>query len=377
LRAGWYISGAGHIALIVVVLFGGLFASEAVQEVTVAEVSVMTEAEFAALMPRASAPDIASDAPEVTPPAQAEAAPEAPAEDAAPEVSAPAPVDVPETPEEPAVDIPEPLPQAAIIEDAPPVQLPPTDIDGSAPVPDAVAAPAPRVAPVPQVAPPPVVEAAPEVVEDTAPAPEELPEEVAEEEPEPAAPEAASDRTVTEAEEQKEYAPASSMRPRSRPAQPVRTAETPRETPQETPRETPPEPAEDPVAAAVAAAVAEANAPTPQASAPSGPPLTGGEKDALRVAVSSCWNVGSLSTEALATTVIVAVSMQETGVPDSGSIRMISFSGGTEAGARQAFEAARRAIIRCGARGFPLPVDKYSQWRDIEMTFNPEGMAFR
>ena len=191
-----------------------------------------------------------------------------------------------------------------------------------------------------------------------------------EEEPEPAAPEEASDRIVTEAEEVEEYAPASSMRPRARPARPVRVAEEPRD---ETPRE--PEPQADPVADAVAAAVAEANEPQP--AAPSGPPLTGGEKDALRVAVSQCWNVGSLSTDALATTVVVAVSMADTGVPDTGSIRMVSFSGGSEAGARQAFEAARRAIIRCGARGFPLPVEKYSQWRDIEMTFNPEGMQFR
>lgn len=367
LQIGWYISGAGHIALIVFVLFGGLFSSDRLQEVTIAEVSVMTEAEFAALMPRATAPDIASDAPEVTPPApNEEAAPEAPTEDAAPDVTPPEPVELPDTPEEPQVELPEPLPEAVVVEDSPPIQLPPTEIDGTAPEPDAIAAPAPRVAPVPQVAPPPVVEAAPEVVEDTAPAPEEPPVEVVEEETQPAAPEEASDRIVTEAEEVENYAPASSMRPRSRPSQPVRRTETPREEPSQ-PR--------DPVADAVAAAVAEANEPAP--SAPTGPPLTGGERDALRVAVSSCWNVGSLSTDALATTVVVAVSMQETGVPDSGSIRMVSFSGGSESGARQAFEAARRAIIRCGARGFPLPVEKYSQWRDIEMTFNPEGMQFR
>jgi len=41
------------------------------------------------------------------------------------------------------------------------------------------------------------------------------------------------------------------------------------------------------------------------------------------------------------------------------------------------FETARRAIIRCGADGFPLPVEKYGQWREIEMTFNPEGMFWR
>ena len=79
----------------------------------------------------------------------------------------------------------------------------------------------------------------------------------------------------------------------------------------------------------------------------------------------------------LGTTVVVSVTMQETGVPDTGSIRLVSSSGGSDRAARQAFEAARRAIIRCGARGFPLPVEKFSHWRDIEMTFNPEGMQFR
>ncbi|MFT7254284.1 MAG: hypothetical protein ACI81Q_001706, partial [Paracoccaceae bacterium] len=59
------------------------------------------------------------------------------------------------------------------------------------------------------------------------------------------------------------------------------------------------------------------------------------------------------------------------------SIRMIGSEGGSDAAARQAFEAARRAIIRCGASGYNLPSDKYDQWRDIEMTFNPEGMRLR
>ena len=102
--------------------------------------------------------------------------------------------------------------------------------------------------------------------------------------------------------------------------------------------------------------------------------MTDGEKDALRVAVQQCWNVGSLSTDALQTTVIVQVSMSQDGRPDTGSIRMVGFEGGSEAAAQQAYEAARRAIIRCGANGFALPVEKYDQWRDIEMVFNPERM---
>ncbi len=105
--------------------------------------------------------------------------------------------------------------------------------------------------------------------------------------------------------------------------------------------------------------------------------MTSGEKDALRVAVQQCWNVGSLSSDALSTTVVVFVSVAQTGVPDAGSIRMVDYSGGSDAGARGAFEAARRAIIRCGARGFPLPADKYDQWREMELVFNPEGMRMR
>jgi hypothetical protein len=105
--------------------------------------------------------------------------------------------------------------------------------------------------------------------------------------------------------------------------------------------------------------------------------MTAGEKDALRVSVQQCWNVGSLSSEALRTTVTVAVSVAQTGVPDAGSIRMVSFEGGSEAAARQAFEAARRAIIRCGARGFPLPPEKYETWKNIEMVFNPERMRIK
>ncbi|NNL17505.1 MAG: energy transducer TonB, partial [Boseongicola sp.] len=276
----------------------------------------------------------------------------------------PEPVEEPETPENPELTIPQPIPDAVVEDDAPIISTPDTDIDGSSPVADGTPQPAPRVAPTPSIAPPPLAEAAPERVEEVAPDPEALPEEVVEED-KPAAPPEASDRIVTEAEETPELAPASSMRPRTRPARPVRQAETPRETPRETTTED-----------AVAAAVAEANE-TPAPNVPTGPPLTGGERDALRVAVSSCWNVGSLSTDALGTTVVVAVSMSQDGKPVNDSIRMVSSSGGSDGAARQAFEAARRAIIRCGARGFPLPVEKYSQWRDIEMTFNPEGMQFR
>ena len=112
-------------------------------------------------------------------------------------------------------------------------------------------------------------------------------------------------------------------------------------------------------------------------SAPSGPPLTAGETGTLRVAVKKCWEVGSLSSTALETTVVVAVSLARDGKPLTSSIRQIGSEGGTAASVEQAFATARRAIIRCGSSGFKLPSDKYDQWKDIEMTFNPERMRIK
>ncbi|MEP2641956.1 MAG: energy transducer TonB, partial [Roseobacter sp.] len=227
------------------------------------------------------------------------------------------------------------------------------------------------------------------------PDPESLPDPVAQEavapdaagdtpqEPaEATAPEAAATQIVTEAD-QPSALPTTSARPPARP--PARQPDTPVQTaqPVEDPTPTPPaadtpEPAtDDGVNAALAEALGGQDTPSSAPAAPQGPPLTSGEKDALRVAVQACWNVGSLSTDALNTTVIVNVAMSQDGKPVTGSIRMASSSGGTDQAARQAFEAARRAIIRCGARGFDLPVEKYSQWQEIEMTFNPERMRIK
>lgn len=126
-----------------------------------------------------------------------------------------------------------------------------------------------------------------------------------------------------------------------------------------------------------AALEAALNPPSDAPAAPSGPPMSAGEKDVLRVAVSSCWNVGSLSSDALKTTVTLGVSMTPDGKPVSGSVTLLGSEGGTAAAAKQAYETARRAIIRCGARGYDLPADKYEQWKEIEMTFNPERMRIK
>ena len=249
--------------------------------------------------------------------------------------------------------------------------------------------PADRVAPVPVEAPEQEVAiddlVQPEVAADQG-ALSDTPEQEA------TAPEEASDRIVTEANEsdRAEPAPAEitppetappvtapirSVRPKTRPqrAAPVETATSP------PPPAASAEAAEAPRASAIEDALAAAIAGGADVAAPepAGPPLTNGERDALRVSVSKCWNVGSLSSDALKTTVEVAVSLERDGRPKAGTIRLVSSTGGSSGAAQQAYEAARRAIIRCGARGFQLPTEKFDHWRDIVMTFNPEKMRIK
>lgn len=105
--------------------------------------------------------------------------------------------------------------------------------------------------------------------------------------------------------------------------------------------------------------------------------FTAGTAAAAFADVKRCWHLGQNSPEAQRTVVVISVEMNRDGTPQNNTIRLIrSNNAGSEA-ERIAFEAARRAIIRCGARGFPLPPEKFGRWQDIEMTFNPESMRTR
>ena len=377
-NTGQIISGAAHLAVIGWVLLGGVLRSDPPQVEVVEAVAVSSE-EYAAIMNRQSAPEAVANVDTPAPPEAGEAAPALSSEaDTAPEASRPEASDTsspdtrPEAPERPA-------PAPDDVTDTPPALSTPSE-DTAALVPDASLRPQPR--PAPRVAPEPVAPPEPDVRVDDVARPEVAPEEgadTAEEQQEATAPEEATTEIVTEAERPETPAPTASVRPRARPPRPA-PSETETETATAPPEPTPPEPTppetdRDAVQDALAAALGEQSAPAERGA--SGPPLSAGEKDALRVAVQQCWNVGSLSSEALATTVVVAVSMTETGKPERSSIRMLSHSGGPADAAQQAYEAARRAIIRCGADGFDLPQEKYAQWRDIEMTFNPEKMRIK
>jgi len=399
MEKGQIISGIAHGGVILWVILGDwLFRAPTLPEIEVAEVSLLSSAEFDAMM--AAAPPAAEPAQEPAPEPAPEETAIQPPEPVQPQEPPPPAEESPPVapPEEP---LPEDLPTEAVpqlIETPDPV-APIADIEQPIPVPLSDARPRPR--PVDRVAATPVESVdAPEVAEQVIEEVSDVPSEeavIVEEQQEAAAPEEATTQIVTEAVETEEDAPqlemTASLRPRSRPerVQPAEEAVEETTASAETPEEAPEEPApdtttEDAVAAALAealaeeAAAAEAEAAAAEAAAsnlPAGPPMTAGEQDALRVAVQACWNVGALSMEALRTTVTVAVSVGQDGVPDAGSISMVASNGESSTATQQAFEAARRAIIRCGARGFPLPPEKYDQWRNMELVFDPNGMRMR
>ena len=109
--------------------------------------------------------------------------------------------------------------------------------------------------------------------------------------------------------------------------------------------------------------------------AETGPPLTQGERDGLRVAIQDCWNAGALSREAAQVRVTIGFSMTPEGLPREGSVELLDSDGGSEQAVQQAFEVARRAIIRCGFQkeGYDLPSDKYDRWRDVVVDFTASG----
>ncbi|AXT36373.1 energy transducer TonB [Phaeobacter sp. LSS9] len=389
MQTGTKISLAGHGLLAGWVVFGAWFPSEPLP-LAVQDVAIISTEEFARLSQQRAAPVVADTArdlsqpdpdpaPEVTPPT-----PPAPE----PQITQPEPVTVPD-PDPELTERPEPQP----VEPTPPVAAPsPPDVPDSTSVTPQLTE-RPQLRPVDRVAPTPVAPPEPDTQIADVAQPEvsdEVGTEPAQEAQQATAEAAANDRIVTEeveaeTEQVASAAPAQSLRPRRRPDRPTPAAQPEPEPASESetgPEPEPADPATDPTpdradAVEDALAAALAGGGEVEAPEPSGPPLTSGEKDALRVAVQQCWNVGSLSSEALRTTVVVSVALTQDGRPEEGSIRMLSSTGGSGSAANQAFGAARRAILRCGARGFQLPSDKYAQWRNIEMTFNPERMRIK
>ena len=376
MHIGNYLSATLHIGVLSWVLLGGIFKPQPVP-FEVSNVALITPQEFADLVLSDTAPTAAQvlddldplaaqaeDSPAAPDPEQAVETMRAPMQNESPELPATAPK-TPEALKMPTPDILDTSPQFAplVSEDMP---------QASQMSDRPVLRPAQRVA-LEEVAPPP-----PEVnlddLRQEAAIPDDLSAPVAPPKEEASAPEAASREIVTEAEEMPSFAPQQSARPPKRPAAPPQP-EVPAPEPAPLPE---PKPDVDPTPeptrraeteAAVAAALADAIGET----APTGPPLTQTEEDTLRVAVQKCWVV-DIGSPAANVTVVLGMQMTPEGKVKPGSLRLISSQGGADSAAKTAFQAARRAVLRCQKGGYNLPTEKYEHWREIEMTFNPEKM---
>ena len=366
MRTGTLISGAGHAVVIALAVFGlPWFEPDAREAIRVTDVRFVTEAEFEA------ARSGAERAAEETSQTASELVPDTPIE---PE-QAPQEVAAPPAPQPPPFD--QDLELSALAPGADPqapLRAPDGAVDNTLPtvfsprLPDRVTAPRPRPAPriIEVLTPQPVEQeqAAPREEVEVAPAPQEN------ETPREAVPEPETAPEV-ETAERIDLALAVSPPPPSRPVQ--RAAEPAPDSPQ----------APD-LRATLKSLVAGATAPTPP-SEPSqasttppagaeGPPLSAGEKDGLRLAVQSCWIVPAGLRDAQELRVVLGAELTAQGDVISSSVTLIEPDPMPDDRFRQAYEAGRRALIRCSPYT-DLPREKYSQWRNIEVVFNPEGMV--
>lgn len=131
MHTGHYISGGAHGILILWALFGGMFRSDP-PELQVADVSVISEAQFAAMMQPQAAPTLGAEPTALPQPEIEEQPPEPPVSDvqptpppepAEPEVVEPDPVPQPVTPT-PEPEVVETLPQPPAPEPVPEVEAP-------------------------------------------------------------------------------------------------------------------------------------------------------------------------------------------------------------------------------------------------------------
>ncbi len=362
---GTYISAVGHAGLIGWLILGWGFSADPL-DFEVTEVSVVTGAEYAALV-ASTTPQPSVDAPALPVAPVTEPAPPTPDVVEPPVIAnQPAPAQPPAQETPPPEQPSPPEPPADLAEEAPSLTAPEQTV-----APELNSSERPRPRPAPRIAPQPVAPPAPDtsiddIVRDAVVPDAVAPAEVLEEPSEATAPQEAATEVTTDAQVTS-GAVTSSARPRTRPNRPAPQTTTASSD------NVAPEPDNTAQDTAVADALAEALAAA--SSAPQGPPLTGSETEGFRLAVNRCWNV-DLGSEASRVQVTVEFSLNRDGTVNGG-VRQVAANGGSNTAIEAAFQAARRAILRCGARGYQLPADKYDQWKQVEITFDPSGMQFR
>ena len=111
----------------------------------------------------------------------------------------------------------------------------------------------------------------------------------------------------------------------------------------------------------------------PQTIAPLGQRMSMSEMDALRGQLEACWNIpiGAKEAEDLNIEILMTIGpdriLREAHVVDSARYNNDSFF-------RAAADSALRAVRSPLCSPFELPPDKYNQWKEITVNFNPSEM---
>ncbi len=93
--------------------------------------------------------------------------------------------------------------------------------------------------------------------------------------------------------------------------------------------------------------------------------LTPAEKAAFVAKVQACWV--PVPGDDPNVTLRFTMGAEGRPVPDSFAIS------GTAS--QDSFDAAKRAVLRCGGAGYDLPKDRYQAWDQIELTFTAQGIG--
>ncbi len=384
MRKGATISGAMHLGILALVLFGvDIFADRDPYPLAVTEVELVDGANFDAAV--STAPMVRNEGP-------AELSPQSDTDPTAPEAVKP---DV-------AVS-PPPMPRLAVAErpdESPPnlsalqIPPPPTDVPTEAPRPSIAEIPSPdplrHQAPEPES--PPATEPLPALA--SAPSISPAPKPVVAPEAEPVAaatpepvPDETKDKPETEATTQAEpdapiaAAPQEARLPVAKPAdlaaaaqassapKPAAASEEPKNKPDETEQAA--------AEAKPASKAAEPQKPAGGSSAAFAAALSIGEKDALRLGIKRYFVFnGNRSDRSLQVTVEIQLGQDAKII---GQPRLVRGSGGDAATQDALFRAGHRALRRAENAGEfnRLPRDKYASWQIIHVTFTPEEIGFQ
>jgi len=88
--------------------------------------------------------------------------------------------------------------------------------------------------------------------------------------------------------------------------------------------------------------------------------------------VAACWRPSEQGP-----VLTLAFSLDRNSQPITSSVRVVKHEAADKEAVELAFNSAKQAVLRCGRDGYTLPVEKYDQWRDIELTFDPERTTLR